>query len=99
MKRTGMSYAKAASEALEADPALYSQYEREIRSGSTFEVPEQPEYMNIPGSDSTRILNKGRQLEVVRSIPLLCWVAVFLRIVHEPDGLFRCGRATVFRCS
>lgn len=60
MRKTGESYPHAVSSELQADPSLYDSYEKEIRAGST--TYETPEFMDIPASDLTRILNKGRQL-------------------------------------
>jgi hypothetical protein len=44
MKKSGVSYPKACSEELEADPGLYQRYEREVASGAVYNAPEPPEY-------------------------------------------------------
>jgi len=62
MRATGKSYAKAASEELEADPSLYDRYQKELAAGATYECPE-PQYMDIPGSNSDGILNKSSRMD------------------------------------
>lgn len=39
MKRTGETYAKACSAELMADANLYTEYEKELAAGSTYDVP------------------------------------------------------------
>jgi hypothetical protein len=49
-KNAGMSYAKAVTEELMADPDLYNRYEAELRSGSSvYEVPaSSAQYLDVP---------------------------------------------------
>jgi hypothetical protein len=48
MKRNpALSYAGAATKALEQDPSLYTRYNDELNSGQTYPVPQQPEYLDI----------------------------------------------------
>jgi len=53
MKGSDCSYAKAVSEELTSDPALYRQYENELASGQGYEVPQPAEYLE-PATKSGR---------------------------------------------
>jgi len=55
MKKTGVSYPKACSEELTADPSLYENYQRELAAGNTFSAPE-PEYLSTQPGEFDRMM-------------------------------------------
>jgi hypothetical protein len=58
MKRTGCTYAKACSDEVMADPSLYQRYEKEIAAGMTYDVPQPPEYLELPSLTGDQSMSK-----------------------------------------